>query len=84
MGRLSLYNFSCLIFLQPCPILSGTKIKKPIKVQLMDGWNNPSTESGVKILMGKDGSLKLSPPPGMLKSDNGTATFPIFSVVAKW
>jgi len=68
---------------KPLPILSGTKIKKPIKVQLMDGWGNPCTDTGIKILLGKDSALKLSPTPSMIKSENGSASFPVFSVVAK-
>ena len=75
-----------LIFtaLQAVNVLSGTKIKEAIKVQLIDGWGNKCPDTGVKMLLGKDSSLKLSPPPTMVKSENGAATFPVFSVVAKW
>nr|CAB3266390.1 structural maintenance of chromosomes flexible hinge domain-containing protein 1-like [Phallusia mammillata] len=65
-------------------VLSGTRLQDQLSVQLLDGWGNPSPEDGVKVLLGKDPSLKLSPAPGVLKTNkNGNATFSKFSVTAK-
>uniref|UniRef100_H2Z867 SMC hinge domain-containing protein n=1 Tax=Ciona savignyi TaxID=51511 RepID=H2Z867_CIOSA len=69
---------------QPLPVLSGTRIPDQIKVQLLDGWGNPSPENGVKVLLGKDPGLKLSPAPGVEKTNvEGSATFPRFSLSGK-
>lgn len=55
-----------------------------IEVQLMDGWGFPATQKGVKILLGKESALKLTPNPGMLLTDeDGYAKFNRFSVSAK-
>ncbi|CAK8672425.1 unnamed protein product [Clavelina lepadiformis] len=65
-------------------VLNGTKMHTPISVELLDGWGNPSPESGVKILLGRDPGLKLTPTPSVIKTDaSGTASFPKFTVSGK-
>lgn len=83
----SCFNITYLtsvVWFQPLAILSGTRIPEPIKVQLKDGWGNPSPLLGVKVLLGKDSGLKLTPNPGVLSTDEtGCATFGKFSVSGK-
>ncbi|XP_078492446.1 structural maintenance of chromosomes flexible hinge domain-containing protein 1-like isoform X3 [Ciona intestinalis] len=68
----------------PLPVLSGTRIRDPITVQLLDGWGNPSPENGVKVLLGKDPGLKLTPSAGVLKTNNdGFVAFQKFSFSGK-
>ncbi|XP_039253574.2 structural maintenance of chromosomes flexible hinge domain-containing protein 1-like isoform X2 [Styela clava] len=71
-------------FSKPVAVLSGTRIQEEIKVQLLDGWGNAARQKGVKVLLGKDSAVKLTPNPGMLLTDiDGVAVFKKFSVSGK-
>lgn len=85
--RITSFAFRCkmlMLLLQPHTVLSGSKMQDSIEVQLLDGWGFPAQQKGVKILLGKESALKLTPNPGMLLTDdNGYAKFSRFTVSAK-
>ena len=70
---------------QKVTALSGTKLKEEIAIQLLDGWGNNTNEKGVKVLLGKDPGVKLTPTPQVLKTNpDGSAKFARFAVSGKW
>uniref|UniRef100_A0A803TN00 Structural maintenance of chromosomes flexible hinge domain containing 1 n=1 Tax=Anolis carolinensis TaxID=28377 RepID=A0A803TN00_ANOCA len=68
---------------EPVPVINGKELHKPLILQVCDQWNNPSSESNVRINLLKASSVKITPSNLLLKTDeNGRANFGIVTIHA--